>query len=252
MMGEDIKMITYSQVLQELESADQCSHLLLGNGFNNSLGICTDYENIFEKMVEEEPTYRKIESQMREQKYDIENLIGKLKESLKGKSNLTDFLNKYLENKVKFDFMKSVSSIVRREIRNIYHDKNEGVYTLFKNFSNYFTLNYDTFLYLILMKFKKPKLNSPKAIAFQNSFQFQQENLNEIQNNIYRKIKEARCNGKITTQINDQTSETSLNISKKNLFQQIVEDHFKEESWTSKDIKTVCDQIWKEEKMNIH
>jgi len=63
----------------------------LGNGFNVSLGILTDYKSIFEKMIKEEPVYQTIKLQMEEQNHDIERLIGKLKDCLKAELNLTNF-----------------------------------------------------------------------------------------------------------------------------------------------------------------
>ena len=252
-MSEEIRVVTYCQVLQELESTSQCSHLLLGNGFNASLGIATNYKSIFERMIEENSIYREIKQETENQGYDIERLIDKLKQCLKENESISiDFLNTYIENKVKFDFMKAASSIVREKIKGIYHDNNEKIHLLFKNFSNYFTLNYDTFLYLLLMRFKKSELHSPKIIAFQDSYLFRQQNLNETQNEIYREIKEARYNGKIITQINNQTLSIDLSISKKVFFQNVIEIYKNKanKNWESKDIRKACDRIWEEEVNN--
>lgn len=251
-MNEEIRIVTYCQVLQELESTSQCSHLLLGNGFNASLGIATDYESIFERMIEENFIYREIKQEIENQGYNIEELIDKLEQCLKEKGSISNFLKRYMENKVKFDFMKAASSIVRERIKGIYHDNNEKIHLLFKNFSSYFTLNYDTFLYLLLMKFKKSELDSSKVVAFQKSHLFRQQDLNEVQNEIYRAIKEARHNGKITAQINDQTLSVDLRISKKVFFQNVIEIYKNKanKNWTNKDIKKVCDQIWEEEANN--
>jgi len=90
-MSKDIKIITYSQVLQELGETDQCSHLLLGNGFNSSLGISTKHENIFEKMIEKNLVYEQVKLQIQETGYDIEKLIGLLKNVLKQIEGLTNF-----------------------------------------------------------------------------------------------------------------------------------------------------------------
>lgn len=247
-MSKDIKIITYSQVLQKLGETDQCSHLLLGNGFNSSLGISTKYENIFEKMIEENLVYEQVKLQIQETGYDIEKLIGLLRGCIKTDSGFNEFLENYIENKVKFDFMKSASSIVRDEIKKIYQDKNEQICLLFKNFTNYFTLNYDTFLYLILMKFKKAESYFPQALAFQNSFSFQQQDLDEIQNKIYTEIKEAWENGKIITQVNNENLDTDLNQLNKTTFESIIGNYNKQnhKNWKSKDIKRVCDKIWEE------
>ena len=249
-MSKEIKMITYPEVLDELNGSAQACHLLLGNGFNNSLGICTDYKSIFEEMVKEEPIYEKVKLEMKDQYYDVEQLIDKLKYHLKTEDNIyVDFLNTYLEHKVKFDFMKAASSIVRNKIKGIYKENNDKIYLLFKNFSNYFTLNYDTFLYLLLMRFKKSESSSPRAIALQNSSLFVQQNLNETHNNICEEIREARRTGRIIIKINDQTSDSSLSISKKGFFQSIIGfyKNKNKKNWKDKDIKIACDQIWSEE-----
>lgn len=249
-MSKESKMIAYSKVLEELNESSQPCHLLLGNGFNNSLGISTDYESIFEEMTKEEAVYEKIKLEIKDENYDIEKLIDKLKCHLKKEDSIcADFLSTYLERKVKFDFMKAASSIVRNKIKGIYRENNDEIYLLFKNFSNYFTLNYDTFLYLLLMRFKKSDLSSPRVIALQHSPLSIQENLNEMHNNIYREIQEARRTGIITIKINDQTSSNFLNTSKKAFFQSIIEYYrnINNKNWKTKDIKAVCDQIWSEE-----
>ncbi|WP_180374286.1 DUF4917 family protein [Candidatus Synechococcus spongiarum] len=242
-MSEDIKMITYPQVLQELKSTDQCSHLLLGNGFNNSLGICTNYRNIFEKMVEEDFIYKTVKSTIETIDYDIEKLIGSLKECINTDSSFNSFLKSYVENKVKFDFMKSACLIVRDKIKGIYQDRNEKIYLLFKNFTTYLTLNYDTFLYLILMKFKRNRV-----LAFQNSSLFQSRDLDEIENRIYAEIKGALENGQITTQVNNETLNTCLNKLPKTTFESIIKNYNKQNNkqWKSKDIRRICNRIWEE------
>ena len=47
--------------------------------------------------------------------------------------------------------MKAAHEIVKSKIKNIYAEKNEGIHILLKNFANYFTLNYDSFLYLDIL-----------------------------------------------------------------------------------------------------
>ena len=47
------KVIAYEEVLDQLQ--DQEAHLLLGNGFNLSLSIKTDYHSILKKMSENYP-----------------------------------------------------------------------------------------------------------------------------------------------------------------------------------------------------
>ena len=251
-MSENIPMISYSKLLQELASTDQCSHLLLGNSFNNSLGICTNYKAIFERMAKKDPIYEKVKSQAEETGYDIEKLIGLLKKSIKKDSNSNEFLTKYAEKRVKFDFMESTSSIVSEKIKGIYQNKNEKIHLLFENFTNYFTLNYDTFLYFILMKFKKAGSCSSQALVFQNSDLFQQQDLDEIENRIYTEIKGARENGKIITQVNNENLDTDLNKLPKTDFQIIINNYNKQSNkgWKVKTIKKVCNKIWEEENNN--
>lgn len=249
MMSKDIRIITYSQVLQELESTSQHSHLLLGNGFNVSLGITTDYKSIFEKMIEEDSIYGEIKLKMEKENHDIEKLIGLLKECIERNSDFNRFLESYINNKVKFDFMKSASSIVREEVKKVYQDKNENIHLLFKHFSSYFTLNYDTFLYLILMKFKKSELHPTQALAFKASLLFQQQDLDETQNKIYTEIKKVWQDGKIITQVdNEKILDADLNKLTKSTFESIIKIYSDQnhKKWKPGNIKVVCDKIWKE------
>ena len=78
--------------------------------------------------------------------------------------------------------MKSAYGIVKENIKEVYQEKTQGVHLLLKNFSNYFTLNYDPLLYLLLMKFKKN--NEDISIAFSNTELFIQDDLNKQQNSI--------------------------------------------------------------------
>ena len=115
-MNKEEKLIEYSDLLKILEESDSENHLLLGNGFNSSLGILTTYDNIFEEMKQIYPPYRKVQSNLKQKDYDIEFLISKLKALVK--NNI--FLPEYIENKIKFDFMKATYTIVSRSVKDIY------------------------------------------------------------------------------------------------------------------------------------
>lgn len=236
----------YQDILNDLERTREECHLLLGNGFNNSLGINTSYKNIFEQMKKDYIAYMSLDQMMKIIDYNIEALIEKMKNAIKQNSEEFGFLCNFIESKIKLDFMKACYNIVKDEVKNIYQDKNEDIYLLLKNFNNYFSLNYDPFLYLLLMKFKKS--NNNNAVAFQNTSLFKEEDLNEKQNNIYSEIQEARKKGKIRTIINENISESYLKDMTKEYFSMIIKNHFKTKKWKPKDIRKVCDYIWEEEK----
>ena len=53
----EITLIDYQELLNQL-TENGSSHLLLGNGFNNSLGIKTSYSEIFSRMKKEYSGYQ--------------------------------------------------------------------------------------------------------------------------------------------------------------------------------------------------
>ena len=133
----EIVLLKYNDVLNRIQEHE--SHLLLGNGFNRGLGIDTSYGNIFQKMIEKDfGLYRQAEYLVKECDYDLERFIGRLVEDIKSENT---FLRKFVNNKVKMDFMQAIHEIVKSEIKNVYAEKNEGIFLLLKNFTNYFTLN---------------------------------------------------------------------------------------------------------------
>ena len=253
-MNTEIPFIDYSELLKQLEDSSN-NHLLLGNGFNNLFGIKTDYESIFLKMLKEEPVYEKIKKEIQKESinYDIERLIDELRKCLKPENeNIGEFLNIYIQQKVKFDFMKAASSIVQEQVKKIYQERSYDIYVLFKNFDNYFTLNYDTFLYLLLMKFKNPDDDQNSVVAFSNTSRFQQEDLNDRQNNIYEEIKNARKDGKLEIIIGNEPAKIDLKSVTKGDFETNIRQYSKKENkgWVRKDIKSVCGRIWEEENNN--
>ena len=244
----EISLINYQKLLDELASSSS-NHLLLGNGFNNSLGIETNYSEIFSRMKKEYSGYQHVEQYLSNKSFDIEELIGYLKNQVQ--SNGEDFLESYIERKVKLDFMKAANEIIQESIRNVYQEHNQGIHLFSKDFTNYFTLNYDPFLYLLLLKFKKEdtlQVSSSDATAFQNTFSFIVEDLNTQHDQIYTKIKEAKDNGEIRITVNDNHKTVPLSKTKKVDFISTVKTYFQDEGWKNKDVEKVCDQIWKEEK----
>ncbi len=243
-MEDQIKLKTYNEVLEELQGNSHQSHLLLGNGFNLSLGIKTDYKSIFQKMKEGYLGYKDVEGTLNSDNYDIEVLISELKHKIQNQEANNNFLHKYIENIIKFDFMKATYGIVKKEINEIYRERNQNIHLMLKNFTNYFTLNYDPLLYLLLMKFKKDK---KIGVAFQNTELFQKKDLDRNRNRIYAEIKKARNDGSLT--INVDTKETKKNLKqlKKTDFCSAIKNHFADKNWKSEDMKQAINLIWQEE-----
>ena len=245
MTNQNITLISYKEVLVKLQTHTQ-NHLLLGNGFNTSLNIYTNYKNIFNKMKKEYSGYENIDIQ--NISYDIEALISKMQDKVK-EGNDKDFLCKYIEKKIKYDFMKATHSIVKENIKNVYQEeKSQGICLFFKNFTNYFTLNFDLSLYLLLMKFKKQDDGMNNAIAISNSELFRKDDVNTRLNHIYDKINVAYEHGTVKITANNTLTAKNLNDLKKAEFESIIKTHFESEGWKGKDIKSVCDRISNENK----
>lgn len=249
MKNEEILFLSYEEVLEKIEKQE--SHLLLGNGFNRGLGVNTSYSAIFEKMMENNHgIYKEAIETVKEANYDLEVLIKKLSDDI---NNGNTFLKKFIENKIKYDFMKTAHKIVKSGIKNVYAEKNEGIYILLQNFTNYFTLNYDSFLYLLLLNFKLEESDDGKAIAFQSSIKFIEENMNLVQNNIYKEIKEARTNGAVNIEIGGEFGANQLmgNLTKKNFISGIeIYSKTKNKNWKTSDIDKVVKTLIEEEKKN--
>lgn len=247
-MTEEIALLKYHEVLKKIEGK-KC-HLLLGNGFNRSLGVNTSYSAIFQKMLQNDlGIYKDAEDIVKKCDFDLEKFIGGLIKDI-DRDNV--FLQKYVANKVKQDFMRATHEIVKEGIKNIYTEENEGVYILLKHFQNYFTLNYDSFLYLLLLNFKLNEKEEEKTVVFQPNLKFIEEDLNIAQNNIYTEIKEARESG--VEEINfggDKTSQL-MKESPKTHFVSVIAAYSKDKNkgWTKKDIRKVVDCILEEEKKN--
>ena len=240
----EIPLISYSKLLAELKE-NNINHLLLGNGFNSSLGIKTSYLEIFSRMKNNYSEYDQMETFMKGAGYDIEKMIGHLKKQVKSTEEV--FLEKYIQRKIKLDFMKATNEIVQENIKNVYSKNVQGIHLLLKNFTNYFTLNYDPFLYLLLLKFKKDIDSTTNSVVFQNTISFIEDDLNSSNQHIYSKIKEAKNNGKLTVTVSGKIISVDLNNVKKTQFISSVKTYFNDESWKKQDIDKVCNLIWNEE-----
>ena len=263
-MTEDTTLLNYCQLLKLLEKNSSPNHLLLGNGFNSSLGIFTGYDNIFQQMKQNYPQYAGVEERLKKCDYDIEQLIKTLKDGLRADAQEKEFLSNFIENKVKFDFMTAAYEIVRPEIANIYKEKNNNVHILLKNFKNYFTLNYDPLLYLLLMKFKKnQKSNFLTGIAFLEDGSVK-DALDEQERKIYDELKRARKSGFHRVFVPGDSdmgplnrvsiADEDLSVTTKQDFQHAAEMHLKKNriSATGKQLKKIINLILQEENSSVY
>ena len=243
-------ILSYKEVLENIKNQE--NHLLIANGFNYGLGVNTGYKAIFEKMAENNwDIYNDALGMVEDCGFDLEYFIGKLENDINENNT---FLKKYVRNKVKRDFMQATHEIVKSEIKNIYAEKNEGIFILLKEFTNYFTLNYDSLLYLLLLKYKPIDNQNKNTIVFQQTLKFIEDDLNTKQSNIYSEIKLARKNGKL--RLNFNSTESALEKD----FNKLTKVHFTEEvkeysktfnkGWKTKDINKVVKSIFEEEKSN--
>lgn len=239
-------IISYDELLANIEGHE--NHLLIGNGFNMGLGIDTSYKSIFNRMIaNSNGLYRDAYDMVEVTGYDLEGFIGRLIEDI-DKKNV--FLRKYVSNKVKHDFMKATHEIVKDELKNVYAENNQGIYILLKQFDNYFTINYDSFLYILLLKFKSNLSDVSTTIALQNSIKFIEKELNETQNNIYEEIKMARSSGSLSMKFGEGKgfSKSSKSLSKKT-FTANLNEYSKSSSkgWKMSDIERVVSRLLEEE-----
>lgn len=243
-------ILKYKEILEIIKNQE--NHLLLGNGFNRSLGVNTSYRSIFQKMTEtKHGLYKDAIKLVEDCNYDLEYFIEKLETDI---DDQNEFLKKYVRNKIKIDFMKATHDIVKHEIKNVYAEHNEGVYLLLKNFTNYFTLNYDSCLYLLLLNFKSSK-NKEETFVLEPSIKFIEEDMDEWQNKIYSEIKWARENGKLEIDFGDDINkmEKSFNKMTKSHFEKEIIEYSKtnNKGWQTKDIDRVIKYIFEEEKRNL-
>ncbi len=241
-------LMSYEDVLKEIRNQE--NHLLVANGFNYGLGVKTGYKNIFEKMIDDSNgIYEEARSTIEECNYDLEAFLKKVTDDISGENS---FLKKYTYNKIKFDFMKALHNIVKSEIKHIYEEQNEGIFMLLKNFTNFFTLNYDSFLYILLLRFKLKEDNKHKdaAIAFLPTLEYISQDLNSREENIYKEIKAARESGLIEISVGDDSSgKRRLSSLTKSSFVNAIKDYNKSKGkgWKSGEIDRVVKIIIEEE-----
>lgn len=241
-------ILTYKEVLDNIQ--DEENHLLIANGFNYGLGVNTGYEAIFKKMAKNNKgIYNDALKMVEGCGFDLEYFIGKLVDDIK-EDNI--FLKKYVSNKIKLDFMQATHEIVKSEIKNIYAEKNDGIFLLLKEFTNYFTLNYDSFLYLLLLKYKPVENKKKNSIVFQPSLKFIEKDLDTNQNNIYSEIKNARINGILKLNLGsvNNSLEKDCKMLTKTHFTAEIKEYSKtyNKGWQTKDIDRVVKRIFEEEK----
>lgn len=247
---ETSTILNYKEVLERIKNQD--NHLLIANGFNYGLGVKTGYRDIFKKMTKNnKEIYNDAIEMIENSGFDLEYFIGKLEEDI-NQDNI--FLKKYVSNKVKLDFMQATHEIVKEEIKNIYAEKNDGIFILLKEFTNYFTLNYDTLLYLLLLKYKPIENEKKNTIVFQPSLKFIEEDLDTQQNNIYTEIKNARVNGTLRLNLGSDANslEKDCKMLTKTHFVAEIKEYSKtfKKGWQTKDIDRVVKTIFQEEKSN--
>lgn len=239
-------LLTYNEVLERIEHGE--NHLLLANGFNYGLGVHTGYKDIFNKMVENNHgIYAEAQKRIEECHYDLELFLEKVISPI---AEEDVFLKKYTYNKIKLDFMQALHEIVKLGIKNVYKEKNEGIFMLFQKFTNYFTLNYDSFLYLLLLKFKPINTTEKNSIALLPTLEYIQKDLDEKQNSIYSEIVRFRKDGKWEIYIGTETqTKKDLSLLTKGEFISTINIYNKtnNKKWTGKNIEKVVKYILAEE-----
>lgn len=246
---ESFPFLSYQDVLEQIEQQE--NHLLIANGFNYGLGVHTGYKDIFQEMLKDNfGIYGDVKRKIEECDYDLELFLQKMTDDI---SESNSFLRKFVCNKIKMDFMKALHGIVKSKIKNIYEERNEGIYILLSKFTNYFTLNYDSFLYMLLLKYKKVDSQN-NAIAFEPTLEFVGNDLDEKQNKIYTEIKNARQNGELEITISgNEKAKKEMRFLKKTQFVAAIRIYNKdnEKGWREKDIDKVVDKILEDEKRNL-
>lgn len=245
MSQQEIPLLEYKDILKKIKK--QGCHLLLGNGFNLSLKVKTDYESIFKKMMKEDTEYLELKPFLDKEGYDLEKLIEELKSRIK---NGEKFLPKFIHNKVKLDFMKATSKLASSQVSTIFKKRNEGIHLLLENFTNYFTLNYDPFLYLLLMKFKKDNDKKNEVLALPQTPLFQAQEMDDSENELYSKIKEVRVTGKVELHSDDIDDSKNLSMCAKREFKAIVKPYFKKQGYEASKIDQAIELIWENKKEN--
>lgn len=204
-----------------------------------SLGIKTRYKEIFEKMKENNNDYEDIITE----NFDIEEFIGYCKKNINDTDNKYErFMKKYFHNKIKLDFMKAVTEIVSKEEKNIFQEKNESIYVLLKEFDTYFTLNYDPFLYQLLMTYKKSE--DKTAVAFSNNFSLMKELMDTDTSHLFDIIDNAYISGKWSLYTPDQKKTMDLGNFGRAAFKQEI-NTLLDKKYSRQQINAALRQFWK-------
>jgi len=175
--------------------------------------------------------------------FNLEEFIGQCKSVIPKEGNpYWEFMTRYFHNKVKLDFMKAVTEIVATEIRNIYQEKNEGIYLLIKHFGSFFTLNYDPFLYQLLMTYKKD--NNEQALVFQDSLPGIEMYMDNESREIFDVIKRAHESGVLSINVSEQTRRLDLGKLSKTDFRKEVTLYLKER-YPAKEINRAVEVFWR-------
>lgn len=239
MSESEIHLKNYEEVLQELEKSKPNNHLLLGNGFNLSLGIKTNYESIFNNMKENNKDFESVITE----NFNLEEFIGECKAKIQDDNNpYSNFMKRYYHNKIKLDFMKAVTQIVTKEVKNIYQEKNEEIYLLLKQFDTFFTLNYDPFLYQLLMTFKKD--DKKLSIAFKNSLPEMKKMMDDESRKVLKEIEEGYNSGVLTINIGNDLRKLELSTLTKADFTKEMKLYFGKRI-AQKELKKVIEYFWK-------
>jgi hypothetical protein len=249
-MENEKQILEYRELLEKIEGEE--NHLLIANGFNYGLAVGTGYKEIFDKMIEKNKgVYKEAQSLFEKCGYDLELFLEEIRKDI-SKENV--FLTKYVNNKIKLDFMQALHEIVKSKIKNIYAEKNEGIFLLLNKFTNYFTLNYDPFLYMFLLKHKISK-GEKDSLVIQPSLPYIQEDIDTQHNNLYTEIKQLRDNGLLVISVESDPSsrtESELMLLTKTQFVSALQAYSKKNNkeWKQKDINRVVDRILEEENRN--
>ncbi len=182
-------------------------------------------------MKEKYPDYRKVEANFEQRGHSIEALI----EYLKNKVLDDDFLPQYIERKIKRDFMHAAFDLAKKQIKEVYPCKNSGIHVLLKNFTNYFTLNYDPFLYLLLMKYKKD--DNSDVIASKQTSLFQAEDLNKTHNDLYNEVEKIHEKGNFSLTVENGKIQRDVDKCRKALYEELAKEYFKGRGQNSRAIK---------------
>lgn len=240
-MRDDV--INYNQLLNEISGEE--NHLLMGNGFNLSMGMKFSYWSIFERMKEESfNLYSGIDVLVETQNADLEYVLGKLVENIDD-----NFVKEYIKIKFRIDFMKAVQAIVVDNLPKVYDKNNYGIFLLFEKFDNFFTLNYDSFTYLLLLKYKKS--NDGTTLIISASDEQIHLNFDNDLDDIYSECKKIYDSGNYNILVDSEVvNSSSLKLMTLAEKTSILYRYGKSKklNWKKKDVVKVVKRILDEEK----